>query len=411
MPDPVQSEVEQAPVPLLRNPKIFLACGCAAVFFPGSFVFGFPGVMAGPWQEMFNVDRSRIGQLMFFILAGTGIAMYLGGRLQEKIAPGRLIFAGNVLCAAATGLAAWAGSMAQINLWAFAQGFFCGFVYIPCLTVFQRHFPRTRGLVTGIINLTFGGSSALMSPVFSQLLISRGYQTACLAAMAAALCIGGGAALFIREPAEARTEAVSNVRPRLGLRQTLALPSFYYLYCVWAMAGAAGVSLIVLSAVLGRSLGYDLSEYVVILICFNILNGLGRLVCGRLADHYPKQKILMTVFFLASMAYLAMPHFRDLYVLGFLACFVGLAFGTMFTVSAPLVTECFGMENFGRVFGLVFTAYGFLAGFLGPWLSGIVLDLTQGNFMVVFTGFALFYLASGLLVLKVVPVFPNPDRG
>ena len=72
---------------ILENKKLILGCGCLAIFFPGSFVFGFPGVMAAEWQELFKVDGSQIGRLMFFILAGTGFSMYLSGKLQEKIAP------------------------------------------------------------------------------------------------------------------------------------------------------------------------------------------------------------------------------------------------------------------------------------------------------------------------------------
>lgn len=377
-----------------------MSCGCFAIFFPGSFVFGFPGVMASEWQQLFDVTKAQTGQCMFFILAGTGFSMYLSGKLQEKIAPHWIILTGNFFCALSIGLVGYATSITHVFIWAFAEGFFCGFVYIPCLTVYQKLFPENKGFITGIINLTFGGSSAVMSPVFSFLLVSKGYGATCLITMASAICLGMGCALFIRLPESVEEKDLKPI-PRLGLLQTIALPPFRYLWCVWALAGAAGISLIMLSSTFGQSLGYDVTQYVVILTCFNILNGIGRLICGRLADYFPKQKILMTVFLLASAAYLLMPFFKELYIIGFLACFVGLAFGTMFTVSAPLITECFGLENFGRVFGLVFTAYGFLAGFLGPWLSGIILDVTKGNFTIVFTGFSLFYLISAFLILQV----------
>jgi len=394
---------------IFNNMYFLVACGCFAIFFPGSFVFGFPGVMAGEWQQLFNVDKSQIGRLMFFILAGTGFSMYLSGKLQEKIAPHWMILTGNLFCALSIGLVGYASSITHVYIWAFAEGFFCGFVYIPCLTIFQRLFPANKGLLTGIINLTFGGSSAVMSPVFSFLLVSKGYAATCWITMVAAISIGMGCALFIRIPKSMAKKDLT-IAPRLSLMQTIALKPFRYLWCVWALAGAAGVSLIILCATFGQTLGYDVTQYVIILTCFNILNGIGRLVCGRLADHFPKQKILMIVFLFASAAYFLMPFVTALYLLSFLACFVGLAFGAMFTVSAPLVTECFGLENFGRVFGLVFTAYGFLAGFLGPWLSGIVLDTTNGNFTIVFTGFAFFYLISAFLILRVRKpgIIPTP---
>ena len=53
---------------------------------------------------------------------------------------------------------------------------------------------------------------------------------------------------------------------------------------------------------------------------------------------------------------------------------VGFSFGTLFSVSAPLVADCFG---------LTFVAYGFVAGPLGPTLSG--------------------YLLAGLCIRQVVP--------
>ena len=55
------------------------------------------------------------------------------------------------------------------------------------------------------------------------------------------------------------------------------------------------------------------------------------------------------------------------------------------------------------IFGLSFTAYGLLSGPLCPWLSGHVLDLTQGNYTLVFSYLALMYLASAGLILLVRP--------
>lgn len=71
--------------------KNFLLC-CVAIFFVGSFVFGFPGMMASYWQETFDVGKEDVGRLMFFILIGTGCSMYLTGKLQETIKYHYLIF-------------------------------------------------------------------------------------------------------------------------------------------------------------------------------------------------------------------------------------------------------------------------------------------------------------------------------
>ncbi len=388
---------------LLENKKVILVMGCCVIFFPGSFVFGFPGVMASEWLSLFQVDKEQIGQIMFFILAGTGFSMYLAGKLQETIPSHVIIFIGSFACSLAMIIVSQATTIAHIYMWAFFEGFFCGFVYIPSLTIFQRIFPENKGLITGIINLTFGGSSAIMSPIYTHFLVSNGYVFTANFAVVISILFGTSFAFWIRIPGHKKVP-VKQPLSTLTFKKTVSLSSFWFLWCVWALAGAAGVSLIVLCSSFGESLGYSISQYVYILMCFNLLNGVGRLLCGRLADKYSKQKILMTIFLMASAAYVLMPVFSHLYILSFLACFIGLAFGGLFTVSAPLVTDVFGLENFGKVLGLVFTAYGFFAGFLGPWFSGIILDATQSNFQIVFSLFALFYFVSAILISRVKPV-------
>ncbi len=381
-------------MPFLENKKIIIIFGCLTIFFPGALVFGFPGVMASEWQMLFQVNKAQLGRAMFFILAGTGFSMYLAGKLQEKFASQYIIFTGSLVCGAATLFVGHASSIEHVYIWAFVEGFFCGFIYIPCLTVFQKLFPDNRGLVTGLFNLSFGGSAAVMSPIFTYFLVSKGYVFTSNFAAVSSLFMGTSVALLIRIPDQKTKEQGKQPIPTLSLKKTLSLPSFWFLWFVWALSGAAGISLIVLASSFGISLGYGITQYVYILTCFNVLNGIGRLVCGRLSDVYPKQKILMTVCLMASAAYFLMPLFHNLFT-------ISLAFGSLFAVSAPLVTEVFGIENFGKVFGLVFTAYGFVAGLLGPWASGMILDITDSNFRIVFTLFALFYLISSVLILKV----------
>ncbi len=69
----------------------------------------------------------------------------------------------------------------------------------------------------------------------------------------------------------------------------------------------------------------------------------------------------------------------------------------------PLAGDCFGMAHFGAIFGLIFTAYGFLAGPLGPWPSGYIVDSTQGHYTIVFSHLGFMYLASAGIILLVRP--------
>jgi OFA family oxalate/formate antiporter-like MFS transporter len=137
---------------------------------------------------------------------------------------------------------------------------------------------------------------------------------------------------------------------------------------------------------------------VMLLIAFNLANGLSRILTGYFSDIAGRTLTMSITFFAAGFAYFALPHFNSLVVLALLAALVGFAFGTLFAVSAPLVSDCFGLAHFGAIFGLVFTAYGFIAGVLGPSLSGYLLDITGGNFLIVYTYLGAFCLLSGFFI-------------
>ncbi|MCP4626606.1 MAG: OFA family MFS transporter, partial [bacterium] len=189
----------------------------------------------------------------------------------------------------------------------------------------------------------------------------------------------------------------------LSVVEALKTREFWYLWLTWVLAGAAGASMLVLASGFGLSRGLKLTQAVVLLTGFNLTNGGGRLVSGFLSDRWGRSRTMAVSFACAAVAYLIMPHLEGIWLWAALAAVIGFAFGTLFAVSSPLVGDCFGMAHFGAIFGLIFTAYGLLSGPLGPWLSGYILDLTQGNYTIVFSYLGIMYLASAAIILLVRP--------
>lgn len=114
----------------------------------------------------------------------------------------------------------------------------------------------------------------------------------------------------------------------------------------------------------------------------------------------------MTIsFFLAGTAYIIMPHIHGVVLWSVTAACIGYGFGTLFAVSAALATDCFGLKHFGSIFGLVFTAYGFVAGPLGPILAGYLLEYTTYGWVFGYLG--AFFLISSILIWFVKPSVPS----
>ena len=391
--------------------------GCsAAIFWPGAFIFGYPGVMGPLWQQRFSVGQGAIGNTLFFVLVAVGFFMFFVGRWQERWGTRRMILLGTVLFGLNQFLVAFADHLWMIYAWAFINGATASFIYIPGLTTVQRWFPERRGLVSGIVNLVYGLSAAVMSPLFGILLLRLGYQSMNILLAWIALTMGVLAALAIASPEGVGSAgAIPGGRPgpsaaQLGpsatVGESLRSSNFWFLWFTWALQGAAGIALVTLAVPYGLARLQTLASAVMILTAFNLTNGLSRLIMGYLSDKISRTGGMSLAFLAAGIAYLLLPRVSDLAIIMVLAAVIGFAFGTLFAVSAPLAVDCFGLKHFGAIYGLVFTAYGFLAGAIGPSLSGYLLDATDANFSIVFSYLGFFCLISSFLIRRVRPFRP-----
>jgi MFS transporter, OFA family, oxalate/formate antiporter len=387
--------------------------GSVAVFWYGAFVFGFPGVMSHDWQTRFQVGRGEIGTILFFVLAAVGILMFFVGKWQEKAGFHVMVSIGAVICGLDQFFIAFASELWMLYAWAFVMGAGSCFVYAPVITVAQRWYPTRRGLVSGLVNFTFGFAGAVMAPVFRYLLAAMDYQSMNLWLGVFALAIGLVAAQFAKAPdpevsravapSTQPTTAMQELERSLSPRQSIRTRSFRCLWMTWALQGAAGISMVTLSIAFGLSKEFSMESAVVILMGFNVCNGLGRIVSGYASDFLGRNSTMSVTFFSAGLSYFVLPHVDSLVACTTLAAVVGFSFGTLFAVSAPLAMDCFGIKHFGAIFGLTFTAYGFVAGPIGPSLSGYLLDITHGNFVVVFGYLGFFCLVSSVLIRFVTP--------
>lgn len=394
--------------------KMAVIGSAVAIFWPGALTFGYPGVMGFYWQQIYGVSQSAVSNCLFFILVALGIFMFMVGKLQEKIGTRVMITVGSIISGIAVIIAAFSTNMYMIYLWAFLNGVACSFIYTPVLTTVQKWFPEQRGLVSGIINFSFGISAAIMSPIFNHMLKSQGYFSMNIKIAIMTVIIGVIAAQFTEVPERVKiTNAEDNNKTGVAAKQidtsftvveSISTKTFWFFWLTWALQGAAGISMVSLSTLFGISKGFSVADAVLVLTSFNLTNGVSRIIAGFVSDILGRNITMSIAFILAGIAYFLLPFTNALGIICILAAVIGFAFGTLFACSGPLASDCFGLKHFGAIFGLLFTAYGFFSGIIGPSLGGYLIDSANGNFSLAFIYLGMLCVTSSALIIFVTPI-------
>ncbi|MDD7384374.1 MAG: MFS transporter [Actinomycetaceae bacterium] len=393
-----------------------------STFWSGALIFGYPGVMKSIWAQKFNATPGQLGWIMTFVVLSLGIFTFFAGKWHMKLGTRRSYIVGTAILVVCMLIVIYSPNVWLLYLFAFLNGTASCFVYSPSLATVQNWYPHRRGLVTGIVNLVFGLSAAVMSPLFKVMFDAFGYVGMGWATIVLIIVTNLIAAAITEMPDRtpmteqqqlARQELMdrvandssgsvpaADVEPKVAVRTR----SFWFIWLAWCFMGAAGISMVTLSTGYGEYLsasGYAVAA-VALLTAFNLTNGVSRIVAGALSDIIGRNMLAAITFVLAAVGYFVLPFVHNVVMLCVLCALVGFAFGTLFAVTAPLGTDLFGLKYFGLIFGYIFTAYGFVGGLVGPLLSSYVLGKT-GSFNIVFGYLGVFCLLAAFFILMAKP--------
>lgn len=163
-------------------------------------LFWLSRLMTPYWRELLEVDAGATGFIMTFACLGVGCLTLLSGYLHPKIGTRLSFLIGTIILFACMSVANQISNIVLVYIWAFLNGAGTGFIYGPSLTTVQHWFPHRRGLATGIVNLLFGTSAAIMSPIYKLLFNALGYKRMNYVVLAMIIIINLLALLFAELP-------------------------------------------------------------------------------------------------------------------------------------------------------------------------------------------------------------------
>jgi MFS family permease len=338
-------------------------------------------------------------QLPFIVfLLVFALVMPLMGRFIEKYGPRKVSVIGAIFVGLGWFLASLATSpMMLIFLYGVIGGIGVGMAYNCPITVSARWFPDRRGLAVGLTVLGFGISAAIVSPFADFLAARLGVSTMfkIFGIMFFLLIIAFS--MFLRFPQSdwkppywkpVQSKATANIElERSKMVKTL---SFYALWVCYSIGTLAGLMAIGVAKPVGLEVAEnagisesEISSLTILAVPFAFCNGFGRPFFGWITDRLAPMKTAVLSFILICLAS-ALIYTNPASIIAYAVAFaiLWLNLGRWLAIAPAATASFFGIKNYARNYGLVFTAYG-AGAVAGNLLAGQARDIF-GAYIAVF---------------------------
>jgi len=363
-----------------------------------------------------SATEMQLPFIVFLILFA--LMMPLAGKYIEKYGPRKVAYIGAFLVSLGWFSASFANSPLQVTfLYGIFGGIGVGIAYNCPLVTAARWFPERRGLAIGIVLFGFGFSAAIIAPIVDFLSANFGVVNTLRILGISFFLLLIFFSSFLRVPkAEWKPKGFKQEDKKrcalieLKREEVVRTKTFYGLWTAFAIGTLAGLMAIGISKPVGLEVAgnagiaeFEVSALLTALtVPFAFLNGIGRPIFGALADRIGPMKTAVLSFsliFFASLLAFLNPASLEAYILAFALLWLNL--GGWLAIAPTATAYFFGMKDYARNYGVVYTAYGFGA-LIGNLLAGISKDML-GSYLQIFplvSTLALFGIIVALATFK-----------
>jgi MFS family permease len=312
-----------------------------------------------------------------------GLVATVVDRLMERLGERLVLLAGAVILGLGIGLTGTAGSPVELLFWfglvAGAGGGLLGSV--AQTVMLSRWFPTARGAVNGIALSGMGLGIFLFAPLSAYLIRGMGWRWAFAA-------LGAGTALLLLpaaaltpsrpfEPAPVITPGSSPARAdRLGT--ILGTPRFWLFAAAFFFTPVSNFMVTTHQVAHLVEAGFDAGRAAAAFGLVGLLSAIGRIAFGTLSDRWGRVPTALLSYAATAggtLALLLLAPGAPAWLLWAYILPFGLTLGARGPIVAALTADVYRGRSYGAVLGLI-TFGNRLGSAIGPWLGGVIHDLT-----------------------------------
>lgn len=346
--------------------------------------------------------------LVFTINHGLSpVAMIGGGYLQDKLGSKTTIIVGGLMFTIGLFLSGYVSQVGMLYLtYSALAGIGGGMIYAGNIGNTVKFFPDKRGLAAGLCAAGYGCGAMIVAPIASALIITYGVLNTfqilgTVFFVIIAICI-----MFIKKaPAGYRPENWAPPIVSAGATQPagndckwtqMISEGIWWVVMIMLFCGAmSGLMVLAHASPIGQIMfkltPMNAAFFVSII---TLANALGRVGFGALSDKIGRSNTIMIMYIVSALSMLNLAFTTS--VAGFVASGVGCGavFGGFMGTMPTIISDRYGLKNFGVNYGITFIGFS-LAAIFGP-LTAAKVRVATGNYE------QAFWIALGINVVGFV---------
>ncbi|MGI9436699.1 MAG: hypothetical protein ACR2Q4_18035, partial [Geminicoccaceae bacterium] len=352
-------------------------------------------VLLEPFERQLGASRAEIAFAYSLSLGALTLAVLIGHRIYRSTPPA--VLAALTCIAAACGLIISALAAHPSGLWlgyGLIFGFANGVGYGYALYMTNQAVERHRGLAMGSVTAIYAIGASGFAKLFEHWGGSVGSDGALLRLSLTILMFGAIATLCLWR-APIGTIASDHSSTSVGQTSSLDRRRLGLCWLIYGSGVAAGLMAMGHAAGIVTAAGGTSTESVRGAVAITFANALGGFGIGYLADRQPAPRLLIALGAASASALLVLAITDNASLILISLAVVGFTYGSIIALFPIVTSLIFGRGNYALAYGRTFTSWG-LAGFVAPWLAGVLYGHTGGYGIALVIAALLAALSAGM---------------
>jgi MFS family permease len=378
---------------------------------PGQFAFGALGLFMIPLNEEFGWNRTEVSLALTSFTVALAIAIPYIGKLVDQFGSRKILVPSITVVAVLLALIPVLADRLWILfvLFALIGALGAGANALPYLRTISTWFDRRRALALGIAMGGSGMGYVYVPPAVQYMIDAHGWRSAYFLLATVAFAVAVPLVIFVlREAPSAKDlEGVNELRQpsetgqaaaQVSLLLLLKRPLLWQLFLIFSLLSFTLYGVLAHLAPMLRDRGMPAGSAALVQSTLGLALVVSRVIIGYIMDRFFAPFVAVACFLLSAVGVSLLATGATDWVAVIAAICIGISMGAEIDMLALLTGRYFGVENFGRVYGILFTSF-LIGTSLGPVAYGLAYE-SLGSYIWVLVLSAGLMLVSALITSR-----------